>query len=58
MKITVIYYSTYGHIVSMAQLMKEVVDKSGVVSQADIFQVPEMQSGNVLEMIHAPPKVD
>ncbi|RKP29869.1 hypothetical protein METBISCDRAFT_31352 [Metschnikowia bicuspidata] len=40
----------------MAQLMKEVVDKSGVVSQADILQVPEMQSGNVLEMIHAPPK--
>lgn len=58
MKVAIIYYSTYGHIVTMAKLIKEGLDNSGLVAQADIFQVPETLTQEVLEKMHAPPKAD
>lgn len=56
MKVAIIYYSTYGHIVTMAELVKEGLDKSGVVSLADIFQIPETLSDEVLAKMYAGPK--
>lgn len=42
----------------MAELVKEGLDKSGVISQADIFQIPETLSAEVLEKMNAGPKAD
>lgn len=58
MKIAIIYYSTYGHIVTMAQAVKEGVEKSGKASKVDIFQVPETLPQEVLEKLKAPAKAD
>ncbi|KAL6778714.1 FAP191C [Auxenochlorella protothecoides x Auxenochlorella symbiontica] len=54
-RIAVIYYSTYGHIAKLAQRVlvgARAVD--GVT--ADIFQVKETLSDDILAKIHAPPK--
>lgn len=56
MKVAIIYYSTYGHIVSMAEAVKTGVAKSGKASQVTIFQVPETLTQEVLDKMHAPPK--
>lgn len=56
MKVAIIQYSTYGHVASFAQSIKEGVDKSGRASQCDIFQVPETLDEEVLRLIHAPSK--
>lgn len=58
MKVAVVYYSTYGHIVTMAKLIKEGLDNSGLVTKADILQIPETLPEDVLEKMHAPPKAD
>ncbi|RLV84002.1 Flavoprotein-like protein YCP4 [Meyerozyma sp. JA9] len=58
MKVAVIYYSTYGHIIQMAEAIKEGVEKSGAASQVDIFQVEETLSDEVLTLLHAPSKPD
>lgn len=58
MKVAVIYYSTYGHIIQMAEAIKEGVEKSGAASQVDIFQVEETLSDEVLTLLHAPAKPD
>lgn len=58
MKIAIIYYSTYGHILTMAEAIKAGIEKSGKASQVDIFQVPETLTKEVLDLLHAPPKAD
>lgn len=58
MKVAIIYYSTYGHILTLAEEIKAGVEKSGKASAVDIFQVPETLSPEVLEQLHAPPKAD
>jgi len=53
-KIHIIYYSTYGHIVKMAEEMATALTASG--NEVAIYQVPETLSASVLEKMHAPPK--
>jgi len=53
-KIAVVYYSTYGHILQMAETVAEGVRKGG--AQVDIYQIPETLPEEVLEKMHAPPK--
>lgn len=53
-KIAVIYYSTYGHITQLAEVIAEGVKKSG--AHVDIFQIRETLPDEVLEKMHAPPK--
>lgn len=56
-KIAIIYYSTYGHVRTLAQKVKEGVD-SVEGAEATLFQVPELLPQEVLEKMHAPPKSD
>lgn len=56
MKVAIIYYSTYGHIAGMAKEIKEGVESAG--AKADIFQVKETLSEEVLGMLYAPGKLD
>lgn len=58
MKIAIIYYSTYGHIVEMAKAIKAGADKAGTAAQVDIFQVPETLSPEVLTALGALPKAE
>lgn len=58
MKVAIIYYSTYGHILSLAEEIKAGVEKSGKATAVDIFQVPETLSPEVLEKLHAAPKAN
>lgn len=53
-KIAIIYYSTYGHIRALAQNIQKGIAASG--GHADLFQIAETLSPQVLEAIHAPPK--
>ncbi|CAK7893346.1 hypothetical protein CAAN1_01S14224 [[Candida] anglica] len=55
-KVAIIIYSMYGHISIMAEAVKKGVESAGGV--ADIFQVPETLSTDVLEKMHAAPKPD
>eukprot|EP00299_Pterocystis_sp_00344_P005944 c17698_g1_i1.p1 GENE.c17698_g1_i1~~c17698_g1_i1.p1 ORF type:complete len:215 (+),score=49.85 c17698_g1_i1:44-646(+) len=55
-KIAVVYYSTYGHVQTLAEAVKKGVEEAG--HQADIFQVPETLPTDILEKIHAPAKAD
>lgn len=57
MKVAIIIYSTYGHIVQMAEAAKKGVDASGSAT-ATIFQVAETLPDEVLEKMHAPAKPD
>ncbi|KAI5968277.1 YCP4 [Candida margitis] len=54
MKIAIIVYSTYGHIITMAKAVQEGVSKAGY--HADLFQVPETLPQDILDQMHAPPK--
>lgn len=56
-KIAVIYYSTYGHIRTLAQKVKEGID-AVEGCEATLYQVPELLPAEVLEKMHAPPKSD
>lgn len=53
-KIAIIYYSTYGHIRALAKSVHEGIVAAG--GQADLFQIAETLSADVLAKIHAPPK--
>ncbi|ODV92661.1 hypothetical protein CANCADRAFT_90559 [Tortispora caseinolytica NRRL Y-17796] len=55
-KIAIIYYSTYGHIAKLAEAEKAGIEAAG--GTADIFQVPETLSDEILAKMHAPPKAD
>ncbi|CAK9437220.1 uncharacterized protein LODBEIA_P15980 [Lodderomyces beijingensis] len=54
MKIAIIYYSTYGHVTTLAKAVQEGVAKAGY--KADLFQIPETLPQDVLDKMHAPPK--
>lgn len=58
MKVAIIYYSTYGHVAVMAKKIKEGIESADVSVQADILQVKETLSEEVLGMLHAPEKLD
>jgi len=53
-KIAIVYYSTWGHIVQLAEAVKEGIEKAG--GKADIYQVPETLSEEVLTKLYAAPK--
>lgn len=50
----VIYYSTFGHIETLARSVMKGLEESGV--HAKLFQVAETLPQEVLEKMHAPPK--
>lgn len=58
MKVAIIYYSTYGHITTLAEAIKAGVEDSGEASQVDIFQVPETLSEDILAKLYAPQKAN
>ncbi|KAI1474510.1 putative benzoquinone reductase [Daldinia sp. EC12] len=51
-KIAIVYYSTYGHIRKLAEAEKRGIEKAG--GTADIFQIPETLSKEVLAKMYAP----
>lgn len=53
-KIAIVYYSMYGHIKALAEAEKKGIEKAG--GTADLFQIPETLSEDVLSKMHAPPK--
>ncbi|PFH62666.1 hypothetical protein XA68_12537 [Ophiocordyceps unilateralis] len=53
-KIAIIYYSMYGHVRKLAEAEKAGVEKAG--GSADLYQVPETLSDDVLSKMHAPAK--
>ncbi|CCC06283.1 hypothetical protein SMACR_00501 [Sordaria macrospora] len=53
-RIAIIYYSMYGHIRQLADAAKAGIEKAG--GTADLYQVPETLSDEVLAKMHAPPK--
>ncbi|ETI56983.1 NAD(P)H:quinone oxidoreductase, type IV [Phytophthora nicotianae P10297] len=55
--VAIIYYSIYGHAVTLAEAVKEGVDSVQGV-KATIYQVPETLSEEILTKMHAPPKRD
>lgn len=55
-KVAIITYSMYGHINSLAEKVKEGVEKAG--GKATIFRVEETLPAEILESLSAPPKAD
>jgi len=53
-KIAIVYYSLYGHILKLAEAEKKGIEAAG--GSADILQVPETLSDDVLQKMHAAPK--
>jgi NAD(P)H dehydrogenase (quinone) len=53
-RIAIVYYSMYGHIKQLADAEKQGIEKAG--GTADLFQVAETLSEEVLAKMHAPPK--
>lgn len=53
-KIAIVYYSMYGHIRQLALAIKEGIEAAG--GSADLFQVAETLSDDVLSKMGAPPK--
>ncbi|CAP60339.1 uncharacterized protein PODANS_1_6390 [Podospora anserina S mat+] len=53
-KIAIVYYSMYGHIKQLAEAEKAGIEKAG--GTADLYQVPETLSDEVLAKMYAPPK--
>ncbi|KAJ2510801.1 hypothetical protein H4217_007686 [Coemansia sp. RSA 1939] len=56
-KVFVIYYSTYGHVQTLAQAVMKGVLKSGEVD-AEIYQISETLSDDVLEKMNAAEKLN
>ncbi|KUF96836.1 Eukaryotic translation initiation factor 2-alpha kinase 4 [Phytophthora nicotianae] len=56
-KIAIIYYSTYGHIAQLAEAAKKGVESVDGVT-AEIYQVQETLSDEILGKMHAAPKKD
>ncbi|KAF8810441.1 NADH-quinone oxidoreductase [Phlegmacium glaucopus] len=55
-RIAIIIYTMYGHIAKMAESVKKGIIAGG--GNADIFQVPETLSAEILTKMKAPPKPD
>ncbi len=53
-KIAVVYYTTYGHIGTLAKSIVKGIQSTG--ASVDVFQVPETLPKEVLEKMHAPAK--
>lgn len=53
-KIAIVYYSMYGHIKQLAEAEKKGIENAG--GTADLFQIPETLSDEVLGKLHAAPK--
>lgn len=53
-KVAIVIYSLYGHIVKLALAEKQGIEAAG--GTADIFQLPETLSDDILAKLHAPPK--
>ncbi|CAK43703.1 CAZyme family AA6 [Aspergillus niger] len=53
-KIAIVFYSMYGHILKLAEAEKKGIEAAG--GSADIFQIAETLSDDVLAKMHAPPK--
>jgi len=53
-KVAIIIYSLYHHVATLAESVKAGVESAGGV--ADIYQVPETLSAEVLQQLHAPAK--
>lgn len=53
-KVAIIYYSTYGHVATLAKAVKAGVEAAGGL--ADLYQVPETLDEATLQAIHAPAK--
>ncbi|GIL53279.1 hypothetical protein Vafri_8922 [Volvox africanus] len=56
-KVWIIFYSTYGHVKTMAEAVKKGVESVEGV-EATIYQVAETLSDDILSKLHAPPKSD
>ena len=55
-KVAIIIYSMYGHVAKTAEAEKKGIEAAG--GSADIYQVPETLSDEVLGLMHAPAKPD
>nr|AAQ24592.1 NADH-quinone oxidoreductase [Gloeophyllum trabeum] len=55
-KVAIVIYSLYGHIAKLAEAVKSGIESAG--GKAQIFQVPETLSEDILKLLHAPPKPD
>ncbi|KAL2007964.1 hypothetical protein VTN00DRAFT_7946 [Thermoascus crustaceus] len=55
-KVAIVFYSMYGHIKQLAEAEKAGIEAAG--GKADIFQIAETLSDEVLGKMHAPPKSD
>ncbi|KPV74955.1 uncharacterized protein RHOBADRAFT_36925 [Rhodotorula graminis WP1] len=55
-KIAVIYYSTYGHVRTLAEAMAEEARTHG--AEVDLLQIPEILSDEIRGKMHAAPRAD
>jgi NAD(P)H dehydrogenase (quinone) len=55
-RVAILYYSMYGHVRQMAVSAKKGIESAG--GHADLYQIPETLSQDVLKMMQAPPKSD
>ncbi|KAG5354824.1 Flavoprotein-like protein YCP4 [Yarrowia sp. B02] len=55
-KIAIIYYSTWGHVRTLAEAVKKGIVAAG--GQADIFRIPETLDEATLKALHAPGPAD
>ncbi|KAH6663292.1 quinone oxidoreductase [Plectosphaerella plurivora] len=53
-KIAIVYYSTWGHVKTVADAEKRGIEKAG--GTVDVYQIPETLSEDVLTKMYAPPK--
>ncbi|WLF79520.1 flavodoxin-like fold protein [Lodderomyces elongisporus] len=55
-KVAIVLYSLYHHVYTLAESAKVGVERAGV--KADLFQVKETLSPEILKLVHAKPKLD
>ncbi|KAJ3181923.1 hypothetical protein HDU85_003440 [Gaertneriomyces sp. JEL0708] len=53
-KVAIIYYSMYGHVGTLAKAIQKGVQAQGLT--ANLYQIPETLSPEILAKMHAPPK--
>ncbi|KAJ1958776.1 hypothetical protein EC988_000096 [Linderina pennispora] len=56
-KVFVVFYSTYGHVHTVAKSIQKGLEKVGNVD-VELYQFPETLSEDILGKMHAPPKPD
>lgn len=55
-RVAILYYSTWGHIRTMALSIQKGIESAG--GSADLYQIDETLSQEILDQMHAPPKSD